>query len=209
MQRRLAIAILILGIIECLILVAIALAPAPENAAGLAHATLPGVRIGGDGTARFTPIATLSFLFQALMLVQAHLMVALGVSDRLRTLPFLGLLAGCLAISLFVWFNLFSEYQRFLETGVTSYFAGFPAATAWQVYAIWLGGLSLVALYVFGFKKFIWSDEDEQAFQQLVDESLQRGEESLQRGNDSLQRNEDSLQRVDQASDDKKQEPNS
>lgn len=175
MQRRLAIAILVLGIIECALLVVIALSPAPENAAGLAHDALAGVRVGGDGAERIAPIIWPAFLFQALVLVQCHLMIALGVSDHRRTPALMTLLAACLAVSLFVWFNLFSSYQAFLQTGVTDYVAGFPTATAWQVYAIWLGGMSLVALYVFGFRKFIWSEEDEQAYQQFINESRNSG----------------------------------
>ncbi len=174
MQRRLAISILVLGIIMCLVLVAVALSPAPENASGMAHATLPGVRIGGDGLARLDPIEHLGFLFQALMLVQAHLLAALGVADRKHTPAFMGGLTACLGVSLFVWFNLFDSYRDFLNTGETDYFAGFPVATAWQVYAIWVGGLSLVALYVLGFKKFIWSDADEEAFQEIVSDYRQK-----------------------------------
>jgi len=36
------------------------------------------------------------------------------------------------------------------------------------VYAIWLSGLGLVGLYVFGFKVYVWSDQDELNFKLLV-----------------------------------------
>jgi len=36
------------------------------------------------------------------------------------------------------------------------------------VYSIWLAGLGLVALYVLGFKRYVWSDDDQRAFEVLV-----------------------------------------
>ncbi len=174
MQHRLAIAILVTGIIECLILVAIALAPVAEGAAGLAHPELPGVMMGGDGAARLADISSLGFAFQVVVLVQCHLLIALGVGGPKTNASMLIALTACLGVALFVWWNLFGAYQHYLETGETGYVAGFPTATAWQVYAIWLGGLSLVALYVVGFRRFIWSEEDEAQFQQLVESHKQQ-----------------------------------
>jgi uncharacterized membrane protein len=48
---------------------------------------------------------------------------------------------------------------------------GWPYPTAWQVYAIWLSGFGLVALYVFGFKAYVWSDDDEIQFRELLEQS--------------------------------------
>lgn len=168
MQRSLAIAIFIMGLIECLILIAIALTPAPENATGLAHEVLPGVRIGGDGRERLAPIENLGYFFHVTVLVQVHLLIVLGVSEHKRSPLLFSLVGGCLAIALFIWWSLFTSYQNFLDSGTTEYFLGFPVASAWQVYALWVGGLSLVSLYVIGFERFIWSKEDERAFQEIV-----------------------------------------
>ena len=170
MQNRFAIAIFVIGILECVVLLLIALSTTPENAAGLAHADFAGMRIGGDGMARFLPVADYAFVFQALVLVQCYCLIALGVSHDRKDAPFLGWLAGCLALALLVWWQIFDAYRDFLDSGETTYFAGFPVATAWQVYGIWLAGVGLVLLYVIGFRRFIWSIDDERAFAALVTE---------------------------------------
>lgn len=171
MQTRFAIAVLVLGLLEIALLVLIALTPAPMNVAGLAHPEFAGMAIGGDGAARFEPIASYAFFFQILVLMQCYCLIAMGVSSHRHSTGFLGWLSLCLLLALFVWWRIMASYQDFLDTGTTNYFAGFPVATAWQVYAIWIAGMALVVLYVAGFRRYIWSHEDEAAFEALVAES--------------------------------------
>ncbi len=168
MQRLLPITILVLGLIQLGLLFVIAVSPVPENATSLAHASFSGMRIGGDGAARFEPIAGAAFLFQLVVLAQICCMVALGVGKHRHSGSFYVLLVIAFLVAAGVWCGLFFAYESFLSAGTTNYFLGFPVATAWQVYAIWLSGLVLVGTYVFGFTRFIWSAEDESRFQVLV-----------------------------------------
>ncbi|XOV86759.1 MAG: hypothetical protein ACFHX7_17525 [Pseudomonadota bacterium] len=168
MQRLLPVTILVLGLIQLGLLLVIGLSPAPENATSLAHASFSGMRIGGDGAARLEPVAGAAFVFQLVVLAQICCLVALGVGKHRHSGSFHVLLVLAFLVAAGVWYGLFSAYETFLETGTTAYFLGFPVATAWQVYAIWLSGLVLVGTYVFGFTRFIWSEEDETRFQTLV-----------------------------------------
>ena len=71
-QTRLAIVILVLGLAQCVALILIALTPLPDNTGGLPHALYNGMRIGGDGAARFLPIAALAYWFQVVVIAQIH-----------------------------------------------------------------------------------------------------------------------------------------
>lgn len=168
MQKILAVSILIMGFLLCGILILISLTPSVGNAAGLAHPDFAGMRIGGEGAARIEPISNLAFLFQVIVLAQFACFIALGVSTHRRTSTFYALLSGCFLLTIFVWWRLLSGHQAYLASGETQYFLGFPTATAWLVYAVWLAGLSFVMLYVIGFKHYVWSDSDEAEFKKLL-----------------------------------------
>ena len=150
------------------ILVAICLADTVPNAAGSAHAQFNGMQAGGDGAARLKHIGGLAFAFQALLLLLIICLAALGVAEERRSTEFWAYMGGTLLFSFFVWWQMYFGHQAFLETGVTSYFMGFPVATAWQVYGTWLGAIPLIILYTLGFRKFIFTEEDEQKYEKLL-----------------------------------------
>jgi|TARA_B110000967_G_scaffold200944_1_gene237494 hypothetical protein len=159
------------------ILVAICLADTVPNAAGLAHAQFNGMQAGGNGAARLEHIGSLAFAFQSLLLLLIVCLAALGVAEERRSTEFWAYMGGTLLFSLFVWWQMYSGHQAFLETGVTSYFMGFPVATAWQVYGTWLGAIPLIILYTVGFRKFIFTDEDEQKYEKLLENIAKKSEQ--------------------------------
>jgi hypothetical protein len=167
-----AIVLLMAGII-----VAICLADTVPNAAGLAHAQFNGMQAGGNGAARLEHIGNLAFAFQSLLLLLIVCLAALGVAEERRSTEFWAYMGGTLLFSLFVWWQMYSGHQAFLETGVTSYFMGFPVATAWQVYGTWLGAIPLIILYTVGFRKFIFTDEDEQKYEKLLENIAKKSEQ--------------------------------
>ena len=167
-QSRLCLVILIFGLLQCLLLALIAMMPALENASGLAHPLFSSMRIGGDGAARFMPVANLAYWFQMLVLAQICCMIALGVRPDRRSNLFWVLLTASFGLLAAAWTLMYQAYEAFLVTGQSEMVAGWPYPTAWQVYAIWLSGFGLVGLYVFGFKAYVWSDDDESKFQALV-----------------------------------------
>nr|MCH9784876.1 hypothetical protein [Gammaproteobacteria bacterium] len=78
-QSRLCLVILLFGLLQCGLLGLIAVLPAAENVGGLAHPLFNSMRVGGDGAARFLPVADLAYWFQILVLAQICCMIALGV----------------------------------------------------------------------------------------------------------------------------------
>ena len=159
------------------ILIAICLAETVPNAAGVAHPEFNGMQIGGDGAARLQYIGGLAFAFQALLLLLIVCLAALGVAEERRSQELWAYMGGTLLFSLFVWWQMYSGHQAFLETGVTSYFMGFPVATAWQVYGTWLGAIPLIILYSVGFRKFIFTEEDEIKYEELLEELARKSEQ--------------------------------
>jgi hypothetical protein len=167
-QTRLTLIILALGLAQCLALTLMALTPLPDNIGGVAHGIYNGMRAGGDGSARYLPIAQLAYVFQVVVLAQICCMLALGVKPARRSAFFWAMLTICFGLGVFVWTMLVTSYEQFLAAGETAMVAGFPVATSWLVYAIWLAGLGFVALYVFGFKAYVWSDDDQAEFERIV-----------------------------------------
>lgn len=159
------------------ILIAICLAETVPNAAGVAHPEFIGMQSGGEGAARLQYIGGLAFAFQALLLLLIVCLAALGVAEERRSLELWSYMGGTLLFSIFVWWQMYSSHQAFLETGVTSYFMGFPVATAWQVYGTWLGAIPLVILYCIGFRKFIFTIEDERKYEQLLEKLAAKSEQ--------------------------------
>ena len=163
--------ILFIGILIAGILFAICLAEPVTNSSGLLHTIIPSMRIGGDGAARLVEIGGLAFIFQCLLLVLIVCLAALGVSRRYRTKEFYLYLGASLALMIIIWWQTYTGHQRFLETGATQYFLGFPIATAWQLYGTWVGAVPLVLIYCLGFHKFIYTDADQKKFEQILKQS--------------------------------------
>lgn len=161
--------LLVLVLLWALLLV-VAVQPEPSVPNSQPHPDIDGMMAGGDGLARLADIGLPAFSLQAAILILVVLMIALGVSRRYRTLPFWLGLAATAILFLFVWSRIYLGHQHFLGTGEVHYVLGFPAPTAWAGYGIWASGLALLVLYLVGFRKFIYTHEDEAEFDRLVRE---------------------------------------
>ena len=160
-----AIACLLLGILALLLLLLVTGSPAGDT--GLPHSTISGMSVGGDGLARLGGMGWALVLIQILALLLIHALIALGVSSRHRDRQFWLLLGiGC-AISLGIWWAIYSSYIDYLESGTTVHILGFPLATTLMLFGVFLGGSYLCGLYIWGFRRYILTDEDEQAYESL------------------------------------------
>ena len=167
-DSKLIYAILAISSAMAVILLAIGFAEPVVNAGGVAHPEIAGMRAGGDGAARLEHIGNFAYAFMCLLLLLIVCLSMLGVSARYRTSELLGYMSATFAFMMLVGWQMYSSHQKFLETGTTDYFMGFPIATAWQVYGIWLCGIPLILIYTLGFRKFMFTKEDEQLFNELL-----------------------------------------
>ena len=168
MRSKLIYIIFVVSLLMAGILLAISLAEPVINASGEAHPQFPGMQVGGDGLARFEQIGNLGFAFQCLLLIQIVLLSLLGIPERYRSRKILVYMGGTIVLTLFIAWQMYSAHLQYLETGSTSYFLGFPTATAWAVYGTWLGAIPLVILYSVGFHKYIHTPEDEEQYKKLL-----------------------------------------
>ena len=162
--------LLIVGLIGWILV-----SPEPPMSTGSPHPEIAGMSVGGDGLVRMGPIFFPGFTLQALFVILIHLLVALSVAERNRSALFWISLCCAGLVSMWVCWKIFSSYAQFLETGETDYFLGFPVASAWMMFGIWLSGVLLAVIYVVGFRRFVFTVEDEAAYDLLEAEAqLQR-----------------------------------
>lgn len=57
---------------------------------------------------------------------------------------------------------------HYVQSEHTSFLLGWPIPTAWMIYAMWAAPLLFVFIYVFKFKDWILTEEDESRFSELV-----------------------------------------
>jgi len=168
---------IIFGIVVAmaLLLAVIFFAEPVADSGGTAHPLFPGMQVGGDGLARLEHIGVYAFLFMSLLMLLIVCFSILGVTKAKRTPEFLAYMSITAIVSVFIWWRMYAGHQEFLRTGETGYFLGFPVATAWATYGTWLAAIPLVAVYCFGFRKFILSKEDEEKYQRLLERSSEKG----------------------------------
>ena len=158
---------LLLIIAICLVLIVVG--PEPAGTTGSVHEQFPAMRIGGDGASRYLPVGMLVFILQSAAIVLFGLLLYLGVNERRRSrLCRVWIVAGS-AASMLIWWAIVASYTEFLDTGTTKMFLGFPVATAFTVFGLWLSGFVLVLGYVFGFRSFIFTPEDEARYDELIE----------------------------------------
>ena len=171
MHNKLIVWIFAIILLMAAIVIAVSLADTVPNAGGVAHPEFNGMQIGGDGAARLQHIGGLASAFHALLILLIISFAVLGVNEERRDTRFWAYMGCTLLFSLFVWWRMHAEHQAFIETGVTSYFMGFPVATAFQLFGTWLSSIPLTIIYCLGFRKYIFTEEDERKFEQLLAES--------------------------------------
>ncbi|TNE62347.1 MAG: hypothetical protein EP335_12185 [Alphaproteobacteria bacterium] len=148
----------------------------PENAVGLAHPTIAGMRLGGDGLARLGSIGDAPFYFQIAVILLATFMLAMGVAPKRRTRGFWLFLAGGALIAFIVWASLYLGYKHYLLTGETGLFFGVPVPTAWMLGGVW-GSFALFDIfYAVAFRRYFLHPDDERDFEALVAEMKAGGE---------------------------------
>lgn len=177
MQSKLIVVIFATVLAMAAILLAICLADTVPNAAGLAHPEFNGMQVGGDGAVRLEHIGGLAFAFQCLLLLLIVCLCVLGVAEKRRSTELWAYMGGTLLFSLFVWWQMYSGHQAYLESGTTNYFMGFPVATAWQVYGTWLAAIPLILLYSLGFRKFVFTLEDQDRYEDLLEKLREEPEQ--------------------------------
>ncbi len=162
-------------IIVAACVVAIFLVGEPDASTGTAHASIDALRVGGDGLARFQSVANIALLMFSAILIMFGMLLYMGISKHRRSVQCKAwITTGTIAL-LLVWWSMFGTYSAYLASGEFPMILGFPLPTAFTVYGLWLAGFVFVIAYVVGFRSFIFTKDDEEAYHELVEKYKHQG----------------------------------
>jgi hypothetical protein len=137
---------------------------------GMDHPGFPGMLIGGSGADRAEPVLGLAFVFGALQIAFFIGCLAFGLRRNGRVGRVgIFILAGA-GLYLLTYVGMFFTYRGYIGGGPMNFFGAMPPPTAWMLYGLWPAPLVFMLLFVLGFNRFVWDEESERAFQQIVAE---------------------------------------
>lgn len=152
--------------------------PPAANSRGLPHPELSTLLQGGSGVERHGSLLWLGWAVGVVEILLFVALVALGArrersarttadgAGGLRGLAWP--LAAGLAAYLATWTFLMVVYARGLGGPAPDLFLALPPATAVMLYLVWPLPLVFAAFYVVGFRRWVFSGQDEADFQALV-----------------------------------------
>jgi hypothetical protein len=149
----------------------------PPGSSGGPHPGIEGMMIGGDGATRIRGFEAPAFILNAASLLVFVTLMVFGVSGRYRNRGFWLGMALMTLILLFTGYRVINGYLDYVNTGHLDYFLGFPSPTAWMIYGIWGAGALFIIFYVVGFRKYIFTEEDEAVLRDIAGEYRKEGEE--------------------------------
>jgi hypothetical protein len=164
LERTLLILIIILGIMSVVIM----LQPEPEGAQGVDHPRISAMKHGGSGLDRHVRLLWLHWGFGVLTILVLVTLVALGARsrDKLRGLGGWLLVSGAGYVAAWTWLTM--TYKEYMYDSSGALFLAFPAPTAVMMYIFLPVSLIFNVLYVAGFKRWVLSDDDLAAYEELV-----------------------------------------
>jgi hypothetical protein len=141
----------------------------PGNASGLKHEAFATMFRGGDAQ-RHGSLLWIGWALGALEILFFTGLLALGARSGGRLHGLGGQLIVGLLGYLAVWSALMLAYADWMSSGDASLFMGWPAATAWMLFALWPVPLVFVACYSLGFSRWIYPPESQRKFQLILEQ---------------------------------------
>ena len=149
------------------VVILILLAPETANTSGTAHPTYETLRVGGDAS-RHGGVLALGWAFGTLIIGVFVALMAFGAQqagrERGATLPLFA--TGAAVVGLWTWLVL--AYRSGAGQTDPDLFLAFPPAAAILIYALWPVPAFFAVLFVVGFKRWVLSDEDHEAFEKML-----------------------------------------
>ena len=181
-KDRSLVGMLVLLVVAGGILTVALLGDEPPNGHGIPHPRIDAMRAGGDGVARAEGLLGSAVALGAVLIAVFAIAIRVGASSASAARAGRGLgswLAIATAGWLAVWIALVLSYRAFSrggppQAGELELFLGFPAATAWMIYGLWIAPVAFTLIYFIGFDRWIYTADDERRFEALLAE--QRGE---------------------------------
>jgi hypothetical protein len=135
---------------------------------GQAHPELETLLIGGPGAERGQHIWVLALLFGALQIAFFVCCMLLGVRRNGVIGPAGKFIIGGGAIYLLIFAALMFSYRSYMNADPLDLVGSLPPPTAWMLYAMWTVPLLFLLVFVLGFRRFVWDDDNDRILAEIV-----------------------------------------
>ena len=143
--------------------------PEPSNGHAVAHHAVDGMRQAGDAWLQSGPVFRVGYFLGVLIYLIFSILVYIGVpqAKRDRTLRLVHS-AATLAV-LGMWSFLIYLSWQYLHSGDPMIGSAFPLPTLVMLLGLWIAPVSFSLIYVLGFRRWIFTPEDEEKFRQIME----------------------------------------
>ena len=156
--------ILFLGIIGLLFMTA-----PPPDVTGQVHDVYKTMLHGGTSMSLNGTTKILAYLFGLCATGTLCLFIIVGAVRKGKLDGIRPWLIFASVAYLIVYSLTYFADASYVSTGHTRFFLGWPIPTAWMIYAMWATPILFMLIYVFKFRDWILTEEDETRFKELVD----------------------------------------
>jgi len=161
-------ALLVLLIAMCILAAVSMLVPEPAGGRGTDHPDFANMKHGGSGEAKHAGRLWLNWAFGTLSILVFAVLIAIGARKG-RDLRGLGSWLWLTTTgSLIAWSLVVLSYSTFMTDSSPTLFLALPAPSAWMLYALLPTAAALTLLYVVGFRRWILTDQDLAAYEELL-----------------------------------------
>lgn len=166
-------------VLLALVVGGILIAPGAEIAPQVPHPRIPAMFSGGDGAARHASTLGLGWAFGTIQLLIMAALMALGVRKNGSMRGFTKTLVGCSGFLILLWTAIVLTYSDYAAGSDSVLVLGMHTSTALVVLGFWPLSAILTVAFVTGFNRWVYTPEDEEAFERLLAE---RGRSNGQAG---------------------------
>jgi len=139
----------------------------PEAVTGLPHESYTTMLHSGESVAAAPLAKWLSFLFGLCILGIFVICIMIGYRKYEKLGKVKPWLFGGSIAYLLVFAGMVFSYWNYMSEGSAPYFLGFPAPTAWMLYAVWLFPLFFTFIYIFKFNDWVITPEERKRFEEI------------------------------------------
>lgn len=136
---------------------------------GIPHPQIGSMLVGGESLARYAPIRTATWIFAVSMVCFFSSLLALASLKGTRSSKLNWILFAGLSVQMLAMVGMLVSYESYIDVPDLRLYGGFPAPTAWMLYAFWPAPLLFVVYYVAAFDRWTFRPEDEQAFKEILE----------------------------------------
>ena len=162
--------LVLLGLLACLLALCLLIfsIPEPANGHSVAHHAIDGMREGGDALQQGEPLFNIGYLLGVLIYLIISVLVYIGVPQAKRDRRLRRVHTAATLALLGMWTLLICLFRQYLYSGDPMIGSGFPLPTLVMLLGLWAAPMSFSLIYVLGFRRWVFTREDEETFRRLM-----------------------------------------